>query len=116
MSRISQWGREALPEAIIAIPAIVLLASPVVFWFLTFIGDPLEEIHYASGSPFTLAQVMAIFGAFGLAGGFSSYGDDALRLNLRRVGVVYLFSALGFAIFGMIFPIFAPMAKSSNGY
>ena len=75
----------------------------VLFWFVVYFTNiPNVSI---SGSPFTLAQVMAIFGGFGVAGGFSNYGDCGLRRELRLVGALHLLSALGFSLLGMISPI-----------
>ena len=59
-------------EKILRILIIVVggFAIPAVFlWFLSFLGA--KENPLASGTPFTLAQVMAIFGGFGLVAGFS---------------------------------------------
>lgn len=75
----------------------------VLFWFVMYFTNiPNVSI---SGSPFTLAQVMAIFGGFGVAGGFSNYGDCRLRRELRLVGALHLLSALGFGLLGMISPM-----------
>ena len=47
-----------------AIMALVYVG--VFIWNVSFLTNPIVDNPYASGSPFTLAQVMAIFGAFGL--------------------------------------------------
>ncbi len=87
----------------IVIGAIAAFAIPAVFiWIATFIGDP--ESPLVGGTPFTLAQVMAIFGAFGLAGGFGSQGTAKFRRSLRLVATLFLISALCFSLLGMLFP------------
>ena len=100
----------------LTVGVVALLA--VFFWFLQFLGDPEQTASYANGSPFTLAQVMAIFGAFGIAGGFSAYGSSDLRSSLRLVGVFYVLSALGFSLLGMMLPILlsADEGTSSHTY
>ena len=108
--------RGSARDVIIVVLASTVAATayPVVFlWFIQFVNDPGQTSPYASGSPFTLAQVMAIFGAFGVAGGFSTYGSPGLRLNLRRVGVSYILSALGFSFLGMTMPIL-PLADEGT--
>lgn len=95
-------------DVIIGLSAImvgVIALSATTLWFLQFLGDPKQAASYASGSPFTLAQVMAIFGAFGIAGGFSNYGNQDLRSSLRLVGVFHILSALGFSLLGLMLPI-----------
>ena len=108
-------------DAIIMVSALtvgVVALFAVFLWFLQFLGDPEQTASYASGSPFTLAQVMAVFGAFGIAGGFSAYGSADLRSSLRQVGVLYILSALGFSLLGMMLPILpsADEGTSSHTY
>ena len=81
----------------------VVAGYAVGFWLLAYLPDPSHP--YVGGSIFTLAQVMAIFGAFGFAAGFSNYGSRGLRCQLRRAGALHIMSALGFSLLGMIFPI-----------
>ena len=83
--------------------ASVVTAGAIAFWVSVFLVSP--DHPYIGGSVFTLAQVMAIFGAFGVAAAFSSYHDCELKLQLRRAGVLHLVSALGFTLWGLIFPI-----------
>ena len=91
---------------------IVVLA--MLSWLAVFFGSPVSERPYFSGSPFTLAQVMAIFGGFGLAGGFSNYGCPRLRYRIRLVGVTYLISALGFTLLGMLSPLLPSTANDET--
>ena len=87
----------------IAIGVIGVFAIPAVFiWISKFIDDPGKPL--IGSTPFTLAQVMAIFGAFGLAGGFGSHGTARFRRSLRLVATLFLISALCFALLGMLFP------------
>ena len=60
---------------------------------------------YVFGTPFTLAQVTAIFGGLGLVAGFSGQHDSGLRRRMRLVGNLYLVSAFGFTLFGLLIPI-----------
>ena len=71
---------------------------------LSFLTDPIVENAYASGSPFTLAQVMAIFGAFGLAAGFSDRVEEKLKGSMRRVAILHFVSALCFCLLGLLLP------------
>ena len=83
----------------------VAALTAVALWLLAYLPNP----HQSNiiGSPFTLAQVTAIFGGFGVAAGFSKYGDRGLRLQLRRAGALNILSALGFSLLGMLLPISA---------
>ncbi len=89
-----------------AMMVVVIAFSAIFLWFVQLFGDPEQATYDLVGSPFTLAQVMAIFGAFGIAGGFSTYGNSYLRSSLRLAGVFYILSALGFSLLGMMLPIF----------
>ena len=71
---------------------------------ITFLADPIMKNAYASGSPFTLAQVMAIFGAFGLAAGFSDRVEEKLKGSMRRVAILHFVSALCFCLLGLLLP------------
>ena len=78
-------------------------AIPAVFlWFLSFLVA--KENPLASGTPFTLAQVMAIFGGFGLVAGFSDRVACHIRYPLRRMATLFLLSALCFCLMGMLLP------------
>ena len=73
------------------------------FWLIPYLIDPNHP--YVGGSLFTLAQVMAIFGAFGVAAGFSNYMELRLRSTLRAAGALHIMSALGFTLLGMMLPV-----------
>ena len=73
------------------------------FWLIPYLVDPGHP--YVGGSLFTLAQVMAIFGAFGVAAGFSNYVEFRLRSSLRAAGALHIMSALGFTLLGMMLPV-----------
>ena len=77
----------------------------MLIWFDSFQAD-LTGLSKSipTGTPFDLAQVVAIFGALGLVGGFSNYGDRSLQMRLRLVGVIHLLSALGFVMLGLFLP------------
>ena len=73
------------------------------FWLIPYLVDP--DHPYVGGSLFTLAQVVAIFGAFGVAAGFSNYVEFRLRNTLRAAGALHIMSALGFTLLGMMLPV-----------
>ena len=78
----------------------------VFFWFLTFLNP--DENPFVTGSSFTLAQVVSIFGAFGLAGGFAGGAvPEFLRRKILIMGILYLISALVFSLVGMMLPALA---------
>ncbi len=72
---------------------------------LSFLVDPIVENTYVSRSPFTLAQVMAIFGAFGLAAGFSDRVEGKLKSSMRSVAILHFVSALCFCLLGLLLPV-----------
>lgn len=121
MDKATWWA----PLRKITLNTVTVISAPVVgvialfavsLWFLQFVGDPERTSSYAGGSPFTLAQVMAIFGAFGIAGGFSSVlGDLKLRSSLQRMGALYTLSALAFSLLGMLLPI-VPSASGGTSH
>ena len=78
-------------------------ALGVVFWLVVYASN--NDQTDIGGPLFTLAQVMAIFGGFGVAAGFSGNCESELKSQLRRVGALHLISALGFSLLGMTLPI-----------
>ena len=72
-------------------------------WLSEFSGG--QENPFVFGTPFTLAQVAAIFGGLGLIAGFAGHRDSQLQRKMRLIGNLYLFSALGFTLFGLMLPI-----------
>lgn len=81
----------------------VVAGYAVGFWLIPYLVD--LDHPYVGGSLFTLAQVMAIFGAFGVAAGFSNYVECRLRSFLRAAGALHIMSALGFTLLGMMLPV-----------
>ena len=81
-----------------------LVYAGVFIWNLSFLTSPALGNPYDSGSPFTLAQVMAIFGAFGLAAGFSDRVERKLKQDMRRVAICHFVSALCFCLLGLLLP------------
>lgn len=99
-------GRIAEIAIMVLTGTIGALTYPAAFiWIITFIGG--HENSAAFGTPFTLAQVIAIFGAFGLAGGFTNFGTSEFRRLLRLMATLYLISALSFCLMGMLLPAVA---------
>ena len=47
---------------------------------------------------------MAIFGAFGLAAGFSDRVEQKLRRDMRRVAIFHFVSAFCFCLLGLLLP------------
>ena len=105
--RLTSLG-EGLVQTVFMVLTVAIVASTLLaafFWIMTFVGD--RENPLASGTPFTVAQVMAIFAAFGLAGGFTKYGTPEFRYSLRLMATLYLMSALCFSLMGMLLPALA---------
>ena len=94
-----------------AIMALVYMS--VFIWNVSSIAQPMVENPYVSGSPFTLAQVMAIFGAFGAVAGFSDRVEVTLKRAMRRVAILHFVSALCFCLLGLLLPAL-PYAKEGT--
>lgn len=90
-----------------------LTYAGVFIWNLSILTDPILDNPYATGSPFTLAQVMAIFGAFGLVAGFSDHIGHELKRDMRRVAIYHFVSALCFCLLGLLLPAM-PHAKEGT--
>ncbi len=90
--------------------------ASVIFTNISFLADPILENVYASGSPFTLAQVMAIFGAFGLVAGFSDRVEQELKNTMRRVAILHLVSALCFCLLGLLLPTIPYLEEGTAAY
>ena len=97
------WTLVDLAMSIFGVALGLVAGYAVGFWLIVYLPNPNHP--YVGGSLFTLAQVMAIFGAFGFAAGFSKYGNSGLRSQLRSAGAFHILSALGFTLLGMVFPI-----------
>lgn len=81
-----------------------LTYAGVFIWNLSIITDPFLDNPYATGTPFTLAQVMTIIGAFGLVAGFSDHIGQELNRDMRRVAIYHFVSALCFCLLGLLLP------------
>lgn len=79
----------------------------------SFLGDVVTEDDRAVASPFMLAQVVAIFGAFGLAAGFSDRIEHDLRLDMRRIAVLHLVAAFSLCMIGLLLPL-SPYLKEGD--
>ena len=78
-------------------------ALAIMLWLYAYLPNP--DHPHIGGSPFTLAQVAAIFGGLGIAAGFSAQVNGWPSFILRLAGMLYLISALGFSLFGMTLPL-----------
>ena len=116
---IRKAAKKALTEVVAFVWTILIWAIVVVtlfavlFWIIAFVGD--RESAYPVGTPFTAAQVAAIFGGFGLVVGFSGHRDSDLRQKMRLVGVLFTLSALGFSLMGMLLPLSESFSTGSSG-
>lgn len=93
-----------------------LIYAGIFIWNLSVLTDPILDNPYATGSPFTLAQVMAIFGAFGLAAGFSDRVEQELKRDMRRVAICHFVSALCFCLLGLLLPAIPFVEEGTVGY
>ena len=101
--RLVRWAVTGVAAALLA-TIIALIYTGVFIWNISLITGTIEDNPYAMGSPFTLAQVMAIFGAFGLAAGFSDRVNKKLRRVMRDVAIHHFVSALCFCLLGLLLP------------
>ena len=69
-------------------------------WVISFLINPDNPL--LGGTSLALAPVIAIFGAFGWAGGMSFKADPGLRANLRKIGIAYTMTAFFLVIMGML--------------
>ena len=58
---------------------------------------------------------MAIFGAFGLAAGFTDRIEAKLKRDMRRVAIYHLISALCFCLLGLLIPAIPYAAEERLG-
>jgi len=72
---------------------------------VSFFGGVVMEDDSTVATPFMLAQVVAIFGAFGLAAGFSDRIEHNLRLDMRRIAVLHLVAAFSLCMVGLLLPL-----------
>ena len=83
---------------------------------ISFLADPILTNVYSTGSPFTLAQVMAIFGAFGLAAGYSDRVEEELKNMMRLVAILHFVAALCFCMFGLLLPTIPYLEEGTIAY
>ena len=102
-TRLVRWAVAGVAAALLG-TIMALIYAGVFIWNLSVLTDPILDNPYATGSPFTLAQVMAIFGAFGLAAGFSDRVEQELKRDMRRVAIYHFVSALCFCLLGLLLP------------
>ena len=102
-ARLVRWAVAVFAAALIG-TIMALTYAGVFIWNLSILTDPILDNPYATGSPFTLAQVMAIFGAFGLAAGFSDRVEQELKVTMRRVAIYHFVSSLSFCLLGLLLP------------
>ena len=89
----------------------IVASMAALLWILAFLANPKNA--YIGGSLFTLAQVVAIFAAFGFAAGFSSYGSPKLKRALRGAGIWHVVAALGCTLVGMALPYYAVISTEA---
>lgn len=78
-------------------------AMGMYFWITVYFVDQGDKT--LGGTPLTLAPVLAIFGGFGLAGGFTRFGTPELRGRLRLTAVFHLVSSLCLFTLGVLHPL-----------
>ena len=110
-----RWAVTVVAAALIG-TIMALIYTGVFIWNLSVLTDPILDNPYATGSPFTLAQVMAIFGAFGLAAGFSERVEQRLRRDMRRVAICHFVSALCFCLLGLLLPAIPYAEEGAASY
>ena len=112
---VVRWTVAGVAAALLG-AIMALIYAGVFIWNLSVLTDPILDNPYAAGSPFTLAQVMAIFGAFGLAAGFSDRVQQKLRRDMRRVAIYHFVSALCFCLLGLLLPAIPYAEEGTAGY
>ncbi len=110
-----RWAPTVVVAALLG-TIMALVYVGVFIWNLSVIADPIRDNPYATGSPFTLAQVMAIFGAFGLAAGFSDRVEQKLRRDMRRVAIWHFVSAFCFCLLGLLLPAIPYAEEGTAAY
>ena len=91
-----------------------LAALALLSWVIFFLINPDNPL--LGGTSLALAPVIAIFGAFGWAGGMSFKADPGLRANLRKIGIAYTMTAFFLVIMGMLSPVIEVADPEATGY
>ena len=107
MSLLSKFFYTLTRLAVFSIAIIVAALTPTLglLWWIAYsnyiVNNPLD-LPANFPSPFQLAILMAIFGAFGMASGFSSQvGSNALKKSMRQVALLFTLAALGLTLMGI---------------
>lgn len=114
-ARLVRWAVAVFAAALIG-TIMALTYVGVFIWNLSILTDPILDNPYATGSPFTLAQVMAIFGAFGLVAGFSDRVEQELKVTMRRVAIYHFVSSLSFCLLGLLLPAIPYAEEGTASY
>ena len=112
---LMRWTVAVIAAALLG-TIMALIYTGVFIWNLSVLTDPILDNPYATGSPFTLAQVMAIFGAFGLAAGFSDRVEKKLKRDMRLVAIYHFVSALCFCMLGLLLPAIPYAQEGTAAY
>ena len=98
-----RWTVTSIAAALLG-TLMALIYTGVFIWNLSVLANPIFNNPYAAGSPFTLAQVMAIFGGIGLVAGFSDHVGHRLKRDMRLVAISHFVAALCFCLLGLLLP------------
>ena len=91
-----------------------LFTLGIIAFTAMYFKDPKNP--WLGGSFLGLAQVMAIFSAFGWAGGFSGICPPEVRKILRLVGLLYLMTSLAFCMMSMLSPLYGLSDEKDSAY
>lgn len=113
IATIERFGSRFAKQIIETIipPVIMLFALFTLFGLVFYIILRATKPDYQL---FELATLSALLGGFVLASGFIGQNNNNLRLNLRRIGALYLVSAIAFILFGLYIPVDAMPDKSEG--
>lgn len=92
----------------------VLAGIGLVSWVVLFLQNTSNPL--LGSTSLVLAPAVAIFGAFGWAGGTALRSSPALRVKLRRIGIAFTVAALFLVIMGMLLPVIEVADTSTTGY
>lgn len=77
-----------------------ILGAGVAVYFVYTVANIAE----GESPSFELAVISAVLGGFALSGGFVDKASSILKRSIRRVGVLYLGSAIFFTVFTLVIP------------